>query len=228
MAALLPGPKVFRTRDQKGKITGTWIQPELNWKTKVVCDKCNNEWMSNIESQHAKSAMTDLILGKKGVEISHTRAHSIALFAFKTAVLFDHIRRESPPFFTRSARFLFRERLEIPCTVRMWMAAVERPGNGSAITWYQTGHLNTDNTVELYACTFSCQHFCFQVVAERRPSSVALIPCDRFEQLAVPFWPAIARNFVWPAPSALRSVEEFQTFSARWKKLDAFFFTGMK
>jgi hypothetical protein len=228
MAELLPGPKMFRTRDHKGKITRAWVQPELDWKTKVVCDKCNNGWMSNIESQHAKPAMTDLILGKKGVKISQTRARSIALFAFKTAVVFDHIRRESSPFFTRSDRFLFREKLVIPFTVRMWMTAVERPGNGTAITWYQKGHLNTNDTVELYACTFSCEHFCFQVVAERRPSGIALIPRARFEQLAVPFWPTIARDFVWPAPSALRSVKDFETFSKRWDVLDPFYFTGTK
>src|SRR5713101_1714265 len=91
MTALFPGKKRFTSKNEKGEIVADWSSEDLNWKARVVCETCNNTWMSNIET-NAKSAMSGLIRGETGV-ISQSCADSIALFAFKTAVIFDHIRR---------------------------------------------------------------------------------------------------------------------------------------
>jgi hypothetical protein len=220
MSELLPGRKIFRSRNQAGKVTKEWQQPSLDWKAKVVCESCNTGWMSNVESQHAKPAMGDLVLGKKGIDIPQSRANSIAIFAFKTAVVFEHLRRDSSPFFARDTRFRFRESLEIPFTVRMWMAEFEPRGSGHAITYYHQGHPGTQKTIELYVCSFSCEHFCFQVVAEKWPSGAFLSSRAKFERLAVPFWPEIPIGFIWPAPLALKSITDFSKFASRWNYLD--------
>ena len=80
----------FYRRDPTGKVMKRWAAPGIDIKANVVCRKCNETWMSNIENKHAKPAMTDLILGKP-VEINQERANSIALFAFKTAILADQM-----------------------------------------------------------------------------------------------------------------------------------------
>src|SRR5271154_5981831 len=85
---LVPGRKKFTIRDENGNIVREWQSKELDWKAKVVCQRCNNTWMSDIENDHAKPAMTDLITGKVDVPITESKARSLALFGFKTAVVF--------------------------------------------------------------------------------------------------------------------------------------------
>lgn len=57
-------------------VISEWVSERLDWKAKVVCEKCNNTWMSDIENNHAKPAVTDLIVGKVDVPIPRSRARS--------------------------------------------------------------------------------------------------------------------------------------------------------
>jgi hypothetical protein len=47
--------------NEKGE-TNEWKARKLDMKAPVVCARCNNEWMSDLEVQHAKPAMEDLML----------------------------------------------------------------------------------------------------------------------------------------------------------------------
>ncbi len=76
----------------------------LDWTAKVVCESCNNGWMSEIEAHHAKPALTPLITGEMEIPIDLNRAQSMALFAFKTAVVLDHSQRDRVPFFSKRQR----------------------------------------------------------------------------------------------------------------------------
>jgi hypothetical protein len=99
MNGLLPGKKRFISKDKDGKVIFQRIAKELDWTAKVVCKPCNETWMSKIEGDHAKPSMEDLITGKLDIPIMQSRANSIALFGFKTAVVLDHLRRDPEPFF---------------------------------------------------------------------------------------------------------------------------------
>jgi hypothetical protein len=99
MDDLFPGKKLFTKRDKEGNVLRQWVSHSLNWKAKVVCKTCNETWMSDIESKHAKPSMTDLIRLRWPLVIDEKRANSLAIFAFKTAVVFDHVARNRPPFF---------------------------------------------------------------------------------------------------------------------------------
>ena len=99
MDALFPGGKRFMRKDERGNITEQWFSDSLDWKAKVVCKQCNEGRMSDIENLHAKPAMADIILGKLDLAISQQRARSIAMFAFKSAVVLDHVSRGREPFF---------------------------------------------------------------------------------------------------------------------------------
>ena len=225
MNALFPGEKEFRNRNERMEVTQTWSSTQLDWKAKVVCEPCNNGWMSNIESQHALPAMTDLIAGKLDIPIAQSRADSIALFAFKTAVIVEHLKRNQPArFFPRSVRHRFRETLEIPHNVRMWFAGFLPPGKGRCITLYYT--VPTAHGIELYVCNYVVGRLVFQVVAEKGPSSLTLVPIRELDQFAVPLWPSIPPNFIWPPLVLLKTVEEFRAFAERWSRLDIFNITG--
>ena len=226
MSTFFPGEKRFIKTNTEMKDAQEWFEPVLNVKAKVVCGPCNNGWMSNIESQHAKPAMTDLISGKVGIPIPQPRARSIALFAFKTAVICDHMRRIHPiRFFPRQVRHRFKATLEIPHNVRMWFAGFLRRADGACLTIYH--NLPEPDGLDLYVCTYCVGHFVFQVVAERNPLSWHVSPADkRFENLAVPFWPRIPDGFVWPPKAVLMTARDFQDLANRWGRIHVFKFTG--
>src|SRR6185437_10052806 len=132
MEQLIPGRKLFTSRDERGEIAWQRVAPGLDWTAKVVCKRCNETWMSDIENRHAKPAMADLIVGKIDLRISHSRAHSMAVFAFKAAVVLDHMQRNREPFFVRPVRHRFRESLTLPAppTFGIWLAGFLRQGHG--------------------------------------------------------------------------------------------------
>jgi hypothetical protein len=215
---ILPGGKRFTMRDQNKEIIGDWVKPRLDWKANVVCEACNNEWMSELENGHAKPSLTELILGEVDVPIDRTRANSIALFAFKTAVVFDHLVSGRAPFFERSARHEFRNSLTIPFNVQMWLTRFVPPGSGFAQTVYHDGKVSPDKTLKMYVCTYSIEHLVLQVVGYKEQGLHQVESKNHFQ--AITFWPDIQDAFVWPPAEALHTVSDFDSFSGRWQNVD--------
>ena len=159
-----------------------------------------------------------LILGKVDVPIDRTRANSIALFAFKTAVVFDHLVSRRATFFERSARHEFRNSLTIPFNVQMWLTRFVPSGSGFAQTVYHDGKVSPDKTLEMYVCTYSIEHLVLQVVGYKEQGLHQVESKNHFQ--AITFWPEIQDAFVWPPAEALPTVSDFDSFSARWQNVD--------
>jgi len=78
--------------------------------------------MSCIENEHGKPVLTPLIEGDKVVSIDQTAARSIAIWAFKTAVVMDHAHKLfGQPYFSFEERSTFRQTLTIPHDSVVWM-----------------------------------------------------------------------------------------------------------
>lgn len=220
MNRLLPGKKQLTMRGPNREIVTTRVAATIDWKAKVVCEPCNNGWMSVIENDHAKPAMADLMLGKTDILIDPQRAYSLALFTFKTAVVLDRLTKNPEPFFDRSIRHNFRESLEIPPHVRMWLHAFAPAGRGEANTLYNEGDLPAPKSLQMYVCTFLVEHLVLQLVACKVSGFTSLARTDKF--LAVPFWPQLPSTIVmWPPDGAITTVEEFDLFSDGWKQVNA-------
>lgn len=222
MSKFFPGKKTFSNRIadfRQNRVTGhrIWNSPKLDWKAKVVCATCNNTWMSQIEEQHAKPAMEALIVGKVDIAIDQSRAHDIALFAFKTSVVLDHLVEGRPRFFPRTIRHAFRTTLAIPENVNMWLMGYLPSGGGSALSSYSA--LPPPQHLELYVRNYRVGHFAFEVVAYKKSFFIHASPSATYEQLAVPFWPTISNGFVWPPSKVLNTARDFDQFSLRWHML---------
>ena len=162
MRELFPGKKTV-SYSTTGGTNREYSCEELDWKAKVVCDTCNNTWMSDIENEHAKPVLTPLITGQRDIPIGLPEARSIALFAFKTAVVIDCVySRSVAPFFERTQRHEFREKLAIPANVQMWLCAYA--GNresGRFIPRYLQGKLPPRQrlaNVCVHVCLGACCH----------------------------------------------------------------------
>lgn len=190
----------------------------MDWTAKVVCESCNNGWMSEIEGQHAKPSLTPLITGQMGIPIDRSCAHSISLFVFKTAVIMDHQqRRDEGPFFSKRIRHAFRLHRAIPGNVNMWFCGYKgHRGNAQFKTAYMKGQSSPSNHWLMYVCTCAFGHFVIQLLAVKQIGNASFRPSGGFEGLSVPFWPEVPRDYVWPSPFALDGVAQFEAFADRW------------
>ena len=190
MESLFPGKSNVKYKDGKGR-TSEWESEKIDWKARVVCATCNNGWMSNIESQHAMPALTPLIVGEtSGIPITQELARSLALFAFKTAVVMDHAHHRGEPWFSKRLRYAFREHQTISSGVEMWMCGTH--GRRRAIdlhSGYFSGNLTPTYPVQSYVCTVGIGHLVFQVHSAKHFGYTQLYPLRTFDSVAVPFWP---------------------------------------
>jgi hypothetical protein len=176
--------------------------------------------MSDIENEHAKPSLTDLILGRVDIPIDRSRANSIALFAFKTAVIFDHLARGRESFFERSVRHEFKKSLTIPTNVQMWLTGFLLTGRGEVCPAYHGAQLSPEKRIEMYVCTYTIERIVIQVVAYKQWGLWGfggVEPNNNF--FAIPLWPDIPDGFVWPPADILRTVADLDAFTDRWVKV---------
>jgi hypothetical protein len=210
-------------RTDRDQHTTLWSPPELNFKANVVCETCNSGWMSALEGEHAKPVMAPLIVGEMNIPIGQQQARSLAIFAFKTALILDQVRKSGDPFFSRRLAFAFKNGFNIPININMWLCAYV-PGTSRADyeVAYYSGTVGAGYQVHLYVLTFGIGCLAFQVVAAKQIGTFNIPSPPGFEDLAVPFWPHPPRGFIWPARRRLRSIEEFQKFHRRWGEFKPF------
>lgn len=204
----------FRQMRMDGSTIKQWPAPELNMKTKVVCDACNNGWMSRLENDYAKPAMKDLIQGNRLQAIGKKRAYGLSLFAFKTAVIANRSLPEAEFFFDSVDRYTFRRSLSIPPDISMWLVGME-PFAGGGIGSFNV-HFGT--YLSLNICSFWVGQLGFQVVSAKSsgPQKVESLPTP--PNLTIRFHPHLEPNLRWPRPKVL-SVDAFHDFTNRWNAI---------
>jgi hypothetical protein len=218
MDKLFPGEKTFTMTNSSGKVAH-WPSANLNWEAKVVCKTCNNGWMSRLESIHAQPVMTPLIQAKTSVLVNESASRSLAIFAFKTAVVIDATQRDKPPFFSRRIRYAFRESLAIPPAINMWMNYYSGPrGALLARASYHNGEIAPGYRLQLYVATCCIGRFVFQVVAHKQVGSRVFAPLPGSDGLEM--WPP-RPAVVWPGSLGLRDFKAFQAFADRWESIQS-------
>ncbi len=219
MNRLFPFEKLtFQQVTPDGEVLKQWHAPELNLKANVVCKTCNETWMSDIEEQHARPAMADLILGKRVGAIGQKRARNIALFAFKTSVVVNHALPMEEECFEVEQRYAFRESRTIPPNVAMWFFGCAPEVSGSLRSYNVTFTDKHGPTLKLNVCTFSIAQFGFQVVAGKSSTFPQVESVPMHPDLTVPFYPVLREQVSWPRAVVLGG-EAFDGFHARWNKV---------
>ena len=90
--------------------TGLWKSRNLDVTTDTVCDKCNNVWLSNFESNEIKPLATPLILGNDDVLLPPAAQWKLAAWAYKMAMLLEVANPDDPRrFFAAADRKQFRD-----------------------------------------------------------------------------------------------------------------------
>ncbi len=218
MNEILSGPWVRSFHSSEGP-NSEHNHTDLDWTRKAVCERCNGGWMSDIENDHARPVMGPLMAGEINITVTQADARSIALFAFKTAVILDTLPKHRAPFFSRRVRNSFRTRLAIPSNVNIWMCAYATGTNrADVLLTYYKGNSPLMGRLELFVCTYGVGCFAFQVLAVKSLWDGRIFPAPHFDKLSVPFWPQLRPGFEWPPRNgALFSLEEFTQYHRRWQ-----------
>jgi hypothetical protein len=204
-----------------------WPSDSLDVTAKVVCEKCNNSWMSDLESQYAKPAMRDMILSPNPVTLGPQQIVSITTFAFKSSVIADHMQRGKRPFFPADVRRRFARSLRIPGGVQIWLGCIGDldPHHGIFRMRYANTPIGAVNGFHLYAFTYGIRRLCFQVTAARwtkgrlrRVGGPWLTQGPIWDGFSVPCWPSDGALIHWPPPQHL-SNQVLDAFSERWKRV---------
>lgn len=208
----------FQRVELDGTVLSHWKSPELNLKANVVCKTCNETWMSDIESKYAAPAMTKLILGQRVGAIGSRRTRGIALFAFKTAVVVNHMLPEDSEFFGIAERYAFRNSLLIPPKVFMWFFGCAPEVSGKFREHNVKFTDNHGSAFTLNICTFSIGQFGFQVVSTDAVTTSDIESVPTAPGLTTYFYPVLRERVSWPRNIVLGSTG-FDDFHGRWNKV---------
>jgi hypothetical protein len=198
------GELITQERRFEGKLR-RWRSTRMDLTAKVVCKKCNETWMSDIEERIKTSFSQIIVLGPR-VSILQRGASLLAAFAFEKAVIADHLYSREEPFFEFVDRDRFRQSLAVPDGIQMWLAAFHGE-RGLYRLFFQRDimfDLHVRAFVEFLTFTYSAGHLVIQLAASRWKDKFNSRPLPRvesdgsFDSAAVQFWPPDGFAVSWP------------------------------
>jgi len=181
--------------------------------------------MSHLESERARPVLEKVIRDGRPVLFPPEDVKSVAAFAFKNTIVSSHLDRNSEPFFSASIRTRFRECLEIPFGVQMWIASYGGPHFIGDFNGYVfDADIPSIAEAEFYSFTYVTGYLVLQVLAPRwrrmvgeNKSLPVLTPDPIWRSAVTRFWPNFGQSIPWP-PELDLSEESLEKFSDRWKQ----------
>jgi hypothetical protein len=181
--------------------------------------------MSDIDND-ARTTMKNMIQYASPISLLPRGIASIAVFAFKAAVVADHARPKNRPFLFHSVRKRFAESLEIPHGIQVWLAAFGQEHlSGRFSTHYAKLHGRPFRGFELYIFTYVAGFLALQVTASRwasiakQPKFTPILTQDpAWDRASVPLWPSDGTPVNWPPRDYLRD-DSLKFFAERWARL---------
>jgi hypothetical protein len=207
--------------------TFTWESRTCDLTAKVVCKRCNETWMSDLESNHAKPSIGKMILATAPVTLTRAQIISISAFAFKCAVIGDHMNRKRLPFFSPESRRRFACSLTIPPAIYVWIGCIsgDDPIHGLFKVQYGITPPRTPNGFRLYTFTWGIGRFFVQLLAWhwmrgrlRRTLVPSITQNEFWNPYSIPIWPNPPLSVQWPPAGHLNN-HQMTTFSNRWKHI---------
>jgi hypothetical protein len=230
MSRLFPSTHYnLRETDAQREIIQSWQSDSIDLKVPVVCRQCNNGWMSDLECDDAQPAMKAIIRSLSPQRLSERQILSIAVFAFKTAVIVDHMHIRGRRFFSIPLRRRFAASLEIPSGTYMWLAPFAGPVGVQGIlrARYYDGEIGGHDGLEFYVLTYSMGSMAFQVLSWTHTGNYHLREVIRpvfkqasFAETAIPIWPNRGVPALWP-PDHHLDEQSINEFCNRWREMGA-------
>jgi len=201
----------------------SWRLARSGVRVRFVCRGCNNGWMSELESR-AKPVI-ELLLDDAPHVLAADHQRTLAVWAVKSAMVFEALRLNQPWFFTHAERTQLRDSSTLPPRTKVWIAkCVNLPGPCCAASDLFSKAPASTNQDRTYVTTMAFGPLAIQVLKFRLsyvvPDSVDITTDLRqgpWDSVAAQVWPGLQPIVSWPAAMGLSGEAGFCAFCDRWK-----------
>jgi hypothetical protein len=181
-----------------------WSTDEVDLVTNSVCERCNNGWLHNLETE-ARPLLTRLILGTE-TDLSSAEQKTVATWSYKTVLLFQLLRAKNarPIPHDRFHELFVHQRP--PPEARVWFGAA-KGNNAGHETSTEVNMVNVQHEVPGFFSALALGRLLILCAGRLVPGPEQVQPGSRGRtRMVVPVWPASLRAIRWPPPEALEDL----------------------
>jgi hypothetical protein len=202
----------------------TWKLAKSALPLRFVCRGCNNGWMSDLESR--ARLVIEPLLGDEPHLLTLEAQQTVAVWAVKSAMVYEALRLHQPWVFTADERRQLRSSV-IPPQTKVWIAkVVNLPGACCAATDLFSNNPASSDQERAYVTTMAFGPLALQVLNFRLPYSIpdsmdvtTDVRPGPWRAAAAQVWPIVRPSVPWPPPIGLLGQAGFDVFCERWKPL---------
>jgi hypothetical protein len=183
---------------------------------RCVCTSCNNEWMSNLESE-AKPVLQPMLAGQRNRLDAASQA-TIAVWSLKTAMVLEAVESPAERAYTQTERECLRSVGAIPQRTTVWLAA------SAEASWFMSGKVRHEGAATAVSITMVFAHLAIQVFTLRLPQDTdpqIRVTTDvrrgPWDQATVRVWPLQCTSANWPPSLGLSGECGLDTLAERFK-----------
>jgi hypothetical protein len=208
-------------------------QNHFGLTTRKVCRRCNNRWMSDLESK-AKQVLAPMIHGNE-LLLDPNDQLTIAKWAMKSTIVYEiHDDREEYFFNRDDCHRLFASGSMPLNDTAIYLAYFDDPTPGQVrLTETRRKGLPAADErgqfpeIEIYCTTFAIKHFAMQVITLHRAKTFTEpltfnIPPE-WQDASLCIWP-VAADVTWP-PRLVLNDGDFNHFAKRWGSPDVYMYS---
>ena len=172
-----------------------WESVGLHLKFPVLCDPCNNEWGSDIETR-MKNVSAGMVRDGEPTLLSASDVATIAIYSQLKAFICDYGQDQVPLFYASQERRAFRADFTLPPGVNMWLART--PGTHGIFNGaYAKPPLETPKRFHIYVFMVSIGQLVIQVTSARwtkksnrkYAAPPNLTQASFWDRFSIPIWP---------------------------------------
>ena len=198
-----------------------WPTDTPRARIRCVCKRCNNEWMSQIES--ATKPTIEQMITSEATPLGPEAQVVLARWAVKTAMVFQAADRLREPFYSRAERAAFKERFELPAHTSVWAATCVE--NRSVFTLASVlGSEEFNPTVSGFVTSLVFGPLALQVLTIRPPVEIPNTTritietsANPWQEILLPLWPSTGEHLSWPTRMALRGEDGVNLLATRFR-----------
>jgi hypothetical protein len=197
----------------------------INVTRPVVCDRCNNQWMSDLTNS-AKGILHDAVFHARPMALGSEEIVTVVAYAVLKAIVYDRGRSDGLPFdFSPAVAREFAETLWPPEGTQVWIASLRSRHLHGARAALGAAHFNKPpfRGYRLVVFTYALNHFVCQLTYPRwikqRRSEVGRPFVKQFADWngpSTPIWPDV-QQAGWPPRESLTD-ERYADFADRWSR----------
>lgn len=210
-----PGTMEHQPGINKPTLTYPVTQPKITIKR--VCKKCNNGWMSRLESR-AKPVLTR-ILDEPACTLDIHNSKTLALWSAKTSMMMEVVNPSENWAFSELDRCLIYTNDLVPASTDVWLATCANFPSSFGVSRFLSNEGSPDR-VGITTLCFGClaiQVRKMSIVTARPGASITIDERPGpWEQVLLGIWPPASSPVSWPAKMMLDGQYGLETFANRF------------